>query len=77
MIKRIIGIIGTLAVVAVVVFTILDREQYSSAIAFGDTTLTEQAPIEVESTGLGSGNEADSVEISTLVPQMSADAATE
>ena len=77
MIKRIIGIIGTLAVVAVVVFTILDREQYSSAIAFGDTTLTEQAPIEVENTDLGSGNEADSVEISTLVPQMSADAATE
>ena len=35
MIKRIIGTLGTLAIVAAIVFAILGRKEYSSAIIFG------------------------------------------
>jgi hypothetical protein len=35
MIKRIIGIIGTIVVLAVVVFTVLGRNNYSSAFVWG------------------------------------------
>ena len=77
MIKRIIGITGTLAVLAVVAFTILGREHYSSAIEFGDGAAAEQSSVGVESVDLDTSNEADSVEISTLVPQMPADSVTE
>lgn len=45
MVKRIIGALGTLGVVAVVVFTILGRSEYSSAIDF-ESDVAEQ-PIEV------------------------------
>lgn len=42
MIKRTIGIIGTLGVVAIVTFTILGREHYCSAITFDRHTPTEE-----------------------------------
>lgn len=34
MIKRVIGILGTLGVIAVIAFAILGRESYSSALTF-------------------------------------------
>lgn len=37
MVKRIIGILGTLVVLAIVVFTILERGRYSSAIEWSAT----------------------------------------
>lgn len=45
MVKRIIGVLGTLGVVAIVAFTILGRAEYSSAIDF-ESEAAEQ-PIEV------------------------------
>ncbi len=48
MIKRIIGIIGTLGVVAIVVFTILGREHYSSAIDFSHVNTSVAIKSEVD-----------------------------
>lgn len=46
MIKRIIGILGTLAVLAIVAFAIMGREGYSSALKLGDKSSTVQVSSE-------------------------------
>ena len=54
MVKRIIGILGTLVVLAIVVFTILERGRYSSAIEWSaahkssTTEVVEVDSLEVE-----------------------------
>ncbi len=46
MIKRLIGILGTIGVVATVVFTILGRESYSSAVNFSSAGLSEKIVVD-------------------------------
>ena len=48
MTKRIIGIFGSLAVIAVMVLAIMGRQSYSSAIVFGKQAAEMPATIEVE-----------------------------
>lgn len=48
MTKRIIGFLGTLAIIAVMVFTIMGRKEYSSAIVFGKQMEETPATVEVE-----------------------------
>ena len=48
MTKRIIGIFGSLAVIAVMVLAIMGRQSYSSAIVFGKQAVEAPATIEVE-----------------------------
>lgn len=44
MIKRLIGCVGTVAIVAIVVFAVLGRKGYSSAIDFGCDVAPEETP---------------------------------
>ena len=48
MTKRIIGIFGSLAVIAVMVLAIMGRQSYSSAIVFGKLAAEKPAVVEVE-----------------------------
>ena len=65
MVKRIIGVLGTLGVVAIVVFTILGRAEYSSAIDF-ESEEVEQ-PLEVAPTAEEPTLEPTLEEVDSLV----------
>ncbi len=68
MIKRLIGIVGTLGVVAIVVFTILGRGEYSSALDVTPMEVSGESEQGVEAVVETNAEVVDSLDIQQQKP---------
>ena len=68
MIKRLIGIVGTLGVVAIVVFTILGRGEYSSALGVASMEVSGESEQGVEAVVETNAEVVDSLDIQQQKP---------
>ncbi|MBQ2394829.1 MAG: hypothetical protein II307_03595 [Alistipes sp.] len=68
MIKRLIGIVGTLGVVAIVVFTILGRGEYSSALSVASMEVSGESEQGVEAVVETNAEVVDSLNIQQQKP---------
>ena len=68
MIKRLIGIVGTLGVVAIVVFTILGRGEYSSALDVTTMEVSGESEQGVEAVVETNAEVVDSLDIQQQKP---------
>ncbi len=70
MIKRLIGAVGTIAVVAIVVFAVLGRENYSSAVNLGrDAAVEESATTDAASDASAPAAIIDSVAVNCPIAE--------